>query len=72
MRRHCLGWLFTTGLLVASVSLPAQVRTPDIRVDEVGFGEAWLRATRSQLNERVDPLNGFVLRVQEHRAFPSA
>ena len=55
MRRHCLGWLFTTGLLAASVSLPAQVRTPDIRVDEVGFGEAWLRATRSQLNERVDP-----------------
>lgn len=55
MRRHCLVWLITTGFLTASVPMSAEVRTPDIRVDEVGFGEAWLRATRGQLNERVDP-----------------
>lgn len=71
MRWRRVKWAVFTGVMFSAVLVRAESRLPDLRVDEVGFGQAWLRSTRGQLNERIDPfcidlLETWLSRLRSH------
>lgn len=71
MRWRIVMWAVMTTVLLGTTVVRAESRLPDLRVDEVGFGQAWLRSTRGQLTERIDPfcidlLETWLTRLRSH------